>query len=304
MRISTRLENLIIKSLSQSMTVDLMERLARQVFPDYDLHSRSGFPENIPLPQITAAKQIISDMKHGNAFLRFVEVLIDVDKNGIMGRRVSIRFLSQIINEVEQLNYKYNSEIGMFVEGRVKTKGWGILQEGRIYEFAFLRVDIVDNSRLVRSYPREVIRETYEAVKNIVKRIVEKRDGRVWSWEGDGGIAAFYLANKNLKAALCGVEIIMELFMYNLIGCRLDERLKVRVAVHTGPSVFSSSIDTVQNDTLRRLEIIESQYTPPNSVTVSPGVFSDLGGKLERFFRQVEVSTGNYLYNFRLRWNE
>ncbi len=304
MRISARLESLVIKSLSQSMTVYLMERLAQRILPNYDLHRRSGFPDNIPLPQITAAKQITSDMKRSNAFLRFVEVLIDVDKNGIMGRRISIRFLSQIINEVEQLNYKYNAEIGMFVEGKIKTKGWGILQEGRIYEFAFLRLDIVDNSRLVRNYPPDIIEKTYNDIKDIVKTIVEKRDGRIWNWEGDGGIAAFYLANKNLKATLCGVEVIMELFMYNLIGCRLDEKLKVRVAVHTGPSVFSNSIDTIQNDTLRRLEIIESEYTPPNSVTVSPGVFSDLGGKLERFFKQVEVSTGNYLYNFRLQWNE
>ncbi len=304
LKISAKLENIIIRSLSQSMTVYLMERLAQRVYPDYNLHKRTGFPHNIPIPQITAAKQITRDMRQGNAFLRFVEVLIDVNKNGIMGKKISIRFLSQIINEVEQLNYKFDPEIGMFVEGSVKTKGWGILQEGKIYEFSFLRIDIVGNSNLVRKYPSNIIKKTYSEVKSIVKTIVEKRDGRIWNWEGDGGIAAFYLANKNLKAALCGVEILMELFMYNLLECKLNDEIRLRIAVHTGPSVFSESIDDIQNDTLRRLELIESKYTSPNSVTVSPGVFSDLGGKLEKFFTPIEISTGNYLYNCSLKWGE
>ena len=305
MKVSARLENLLIRSLSQSMSVHMMEKLAGSVIPDYDLHESTGFPTNIPIPQITAARQITKDMLRGNYLLKFVEKLVDVNKNGVMGNRIGIRFLSQIINETEEHGFKFDPATGIFIEADDrKTKGWGILQQGRIYEFSFLRFDIVENSRLVRKYPAAIIRNAYDDFKNMVKSIVEKRNGRIWNWEGDGGLASFYLGGKNIQATLSGIEILIELFMYNLLRCKIREGIHTRMAVHTGPSIFSENIDSIQNDTLRRLEAIENEHTESDSLTLSPGVFSDLGGKLERFFRQKTISEGNYLYCFKLDWEE
>ena len=186
-----------MKALSQSLNVHMMEKIAQRILPSYDLHKRSGFPENIPIPQQNAARQITRDMKQLGLFLKFVEVLIEVDQNGVMGRQISIRFLSQILKEVEALHYEYNNEYGLFIEDATKkTKGWGILQNGKSYEFTFIRIDIVRNSELVRKYPEMTVRKTYNDLKRLFKGIIEKRNGRVWDWEGDGGLGAFYLPIK------------------------------------------------------------------------------------------------------------
>ena len=123
MKTSAHLQNQIINALSQSMNVDLMQSLAGRVIPDYDLHERSGFPATIAIPQVTAAKQIAQDMRREDLMMRFIEVLIDVDCNGIMGRSISIRLLSQIINEIESFGFLFNEDFGIFVESekRVKT---------------------------------------------------------------------------------------------------------------------------------------------------------------------------------------
>jgi len=304
MKVNARLATLFISALSQSMPVDLMGKVARMVIPDYDVYDRSGFPANIPMPRADAARQILGDFTRERYFLKLVEALIDVHFHGDMGRDVKISLLPRIIAEIEDQGYRYSPEKGVFVEsaGRERTMGWGTLHEGRTYEFALLRTDIAGNSDLVRRYPRGLIRSTYGNVRDMITRLVEKRDGRMWSWEGDGGLAAFYFIDKTIQATLCGIEILHELFLYNLLASGLPEAVSVRLAVHAGPCRFHRSARESAGDAIRRVEILESSYTVPGSLTVSPGVYTDLGGKLSRFFTPFAGPEGGSLYRYLLEW--
>jgi hypothetical protein len=78
----------------------------------------------------------------------------------------------------------------------------------------------------------------------------------------------------------------------------------VRIAVHTGPCPYHESFGRIQSDTLRRLNLIESRFTRPDSVTLSPGVYSDLGPKLSRFFEPFPGDAGGQLYRYHLRWED
>jgi hypothetical protein len=221
-----------------------------------------------------------------------------------MGRPVSIRLLPQIVKELEVLGYRFKEDQGIFIEagGRGKTKGWGVLREGQLYELSFLRIDTVGNTALVRKYSKRMVVQVYDEVRQMFTKIVEKRDGRLWRWEGDGGIAAFYYGNKNIQAALSGMEMLLELFMYNLFQCPFSSHLQVRLAVHTGPCPFYHNYDRIRSDTLRRLELIESEFAENDSLMISPGVYTDMGTKLDRFFKALRVSSHNLLYQYKLRW--
>jgi len=306
MRIPSRLQKLIIDALSHSMSVHTMVKIVNRINNSYDLYKRSGFPRNIPIPNIDAAKQITKDLVADGLLIKFVEKLIDVYENGLMGRKIKIRFLPQIIRGLESLGFFYDDKYGMFIErseGK-KTKGWGILLEGHIYELTFMNIDIVNNTELVRKYSRNEISQAYFDLREIFKFYVERRNGRIWNWEGDGGLAAFYLEDKNINAILCGIDIISELFLYNLFRCNLKESLKIRLAVHTGPCQFAYNIQTIQSDTLRKIEELETKYTIPDSLTISPGVYSDMGSKLEYFFTAIPIAGGNYIYRYTLKWEE
>lgn len=303
MKVSARLQNYLIQALSQSMPVDLMEQLAGRAIPDYDLHRMSGFPTNIPIPQQDAAVQIVYDMIRQGHARRFAEVLIDVHRNGVMGRPVSIRILSKIIDEIEALGFVFKEDYGLFMEGvQARTKGWGVLKDGSIYEFSFLKMDIAGNTKLVRKYPKARIAKAYADISGLFTAIVERREGRLWHWEGDGGIAAFHFLNKNVQAALAGMEMLLELFMYNLFRCPFLEGLHVRLAVHTGPCQFYHNYEDIRSDTLRRIEVIESEFAATDSLMISPGVYSDMGTKLESFFRPVRITKRNFLYQYKLGW--
>ena len=304
MKISPRLQSYITQALSQSIEVNLMERLAARIIGGYDLYERTGFPASIPIPQGDAARQITADLARTGNIHRFAELLVEVDRSGVMGRPVSVRLLPQIVKELEILGYRFKEDQGIFIEagGRGKTKGWGVLIEGQIYELSFLRIDTVGNTALVRKYSKRLVVQVYNEVRRLFSTIVENRDGRLWQWEGDGGIAAFYYGNKNVQAVLSGMEMLLELFMYNLFQCPFSKPLQVRLAVHTGPCPFHENFERVRSDTLRRLEVIESEFAENDSLVITPGVYSDMGNKLDSFFQSLRVSRHNLLYQYKLRW--
>ena len=304
MRASVRLQTYLTRALAQSMEVVVMEKLAARVIPGYDLYERSGFPPNIPIPQVDAAHQITLDIVREGYLRRFTEMLIEVDRNGLMGRSVSIRLLPQIIKELESLGFVFNEEYGLFMEGDAspKTKGWGVLREAATYDLSFMAMDIVGNTQMVRRYSKPRVLKAYADLRQLFSTVVDRWEGRVWNWEGDGGVAAFYLGNKNAQAALAGMELLLELFVYNLFTPPLPEPLRIRVAVHAGPCQFFERYEELRSDTLRRLEIIEAQLTQPETLVISSRVYSDLGNKLEQFFRPVRISRHQSVYRYRLGW--
>jgi class 3 adenylate cyclase len=306
MKVPARLSTLFVSALSQSMSVELMEKVAQTVIPDYDVHERSGFPSNIPMPRADAARHILKDITREGYFLKLIEALIEVTSRGDMGREVRIPLLSRIVAEVEGQGYSYSREKGVFIEAGegAHTMGWGTLREGKSYEFALLRMDIAGNSELVRRYPKALIAAAYGTLRDLVTRIVEKRDGRIWNWEGDGGLAAFYFMDKTIQATLCGMEIVHELLLQNLLSAALPEPLRVRLAVHAGPCRFLASAKESGGDTIRRVEMLESVYTTPGSLTVSPGVYTDLGSKLSPLFVAVPGPDNSSVYRYSVEWEK
>ncbi len=305
-RIPSKFQRLIVDSLSQSMPIQTMVRIMKIIDNTYDLYERTGFPPNIPIPSIDAARQITRDVVQDGRLVDFVKILVEVNNIGMMGKKISIRFLSQIINELETLGYVYDETDGDFREKKdgQKTAHWGVLLEGKTYDLTFLMIDIVQNTELVRKYDQSFIAEIYGTVRDMFVRIIEKRNGRVWVWEGDGGLAAFHFDDKNVQAVLCGIDLLLELFFYNLMKSPLKEGLKVRIAVHTGPCQLAAHIEKSESDTINTLKLLSDEFTIPDSMTISPSVYSDMGSKLELFFKPVTLKTGKYLYRYRMEWEE
>jgi class 3 adenylate cyclase len=306
MKVSSRMAADFVTALSQAMPVELMQSIARMIIPNYDIYERSGFPSSIHMPRVDAARHILKEFAGEGFLVKFVEALIHVSAEGYMGKPVRIPLLPRIISQVEELGFRYNPEEGVFVEAgaSARTMGWGTLREGRTYEFALLRMDIVGNSEMVRRYPREQIADAYAVVRDLITTRVEKRGGRVWGWEGDGCLAAFYFQDKTIQATLCGMELVHELFVYNLLGRRLPEPVLVRLAVHAGPCRFEKSVKESGGDTIRRAELLEARFTPPGCLTVSPGVFTDLGSKLAPMFAPIPGPDASSVYRYALEWEK
>jgi hypothetical protein len=305
MKQSARLSSLFQQGMIESMGVDLMVALARAAMPNYDINKRTGIPDSIPITKKDAAQQISRDIKESGLMLEFANILVRTHMEGYMSRPLQISRIREIIHEMFSLGYLYDQEYKMFIENSdvQRTPNWGVLKDNTEYQFTFLRLDIAGNSLIVRDNPAHAVEAAYGELRRIVESAVEKRNGRIWSWEGDGVLASFYFSKKNMNATLAGIEILHELFIFNTMRCSLSAPLNVRIAVHTGPCNYTDNIELIKkNETIKKTIELESKYTAVNSLTIS-GItgqhFNDvLLARLEKSAKQSSVK----YFNYNLAW--
>jgi len=307
MRSPNSLAALCVHALAESIDARTMIAIANELIPNYDVYARTGFRQSMVIPSRDMAQQIVSDIVAQDRMLDLISALITIQESGHMGRTYSIPRLRTLVQELFEQGYIYDTENGVFVENPQvrKSRNWGTLTPGREYTMAFLRLDIVKNSQLVRSNSDSVIRKAYAQLRDLVVNATEKRNGRVWQWEGDGGLCAFFIADKHQRAALAALEIIHELDIYNKVACSLSTPLKVRIAVHGGPCEYSDNMETVtKNETLKRLREMEEDHTQPQTVTISSVVKVMLDDIVSEEFLPLNHSSEGKYYNYALKWEQ
>ena len=304
MRVKARVRTLAGRALAESMEVKTMVHLARRLFGSYDLHERTGFPSSVPIPNRTAAKQIVEDVAATGLFLDFVATLIEVERLGMEGRKYRFPRLQAIVNEILETGYRYDADVRGFVEDSEirTTRNWGVLKEGETYIMAFLAVDVVGNSRLVREYGQAKMSDLYDSLRGIITEVAEHRNGRLWGWEGDGGIVAFTFEEQNQRATLAGMEILNELFVYNLIECPLEHGLHARVTVHNGPCEYRTNGSELKADTVKRVWEIDSRHGMTDTLLVTDSVFPSLERVLADRFKALDVADDQTFYTYSVRF--
>jgi hypothetical protein len=307
MKISPHISTLCQKALVDSMSTELMIVIVRKLIPNYDLHQRTGFPESIPVPKKDAAVQIMRDIRDDNYILKFINLLVDMHVSGHMGRPHPILNIKTIIREMYESGYLYDHSFKMFIENPKfqKTMNWGVIRDGDELITTFLRIDIVGNSNLVRENSQNSINEAYDTLRAIVENAIERRNGRIWCWEGDGGLAAFIFSNRDIHAMLAAMEIIHELFIFNRTNLLLDRELAVRIAVHSGPCMYTNNIENLKkNETIKKVIEIETNFAKPNMITLSNTTSQHFDDIILQQLQPVNAGQNVRYYNYELRWGD
>jgi class 3 adenylate cyclase len=258
-----------------SLDLDNMIAFAQQVLPGYDLRSRLGVSERIPVSNYTAAQRIIQDMDSEGHFIDFVEFLIRVDNEGFMGHTISMRGLDDVTGAVVREGYLYDKTARQFFENQREriSPNWGRLKNGDERQMSALRLDIAGNSALVKNNPQNKIQKAYAALREIVSQAVISRYGRLWSWEGDGALAVFFPGPREKAAVFCGMDILHEVFFYNKLKNPLSDPIMLRIGAHVGKvRYFDNSLERLKNETIKETVKLE-EAVPNNSLGVSYNLF-------------------------------
>jgi len=287
MKVRTSTLSLCRRILYESLSAEMMLRFVSIIDPEYDFHERSGIPENYPITNQMAAERIVKDICAEGRILALVELLIRINCDGFMGREYPIKFLRDLVRELGIDGYAFDTSTGLFFEKSTDrvSPNWGRLVEGEEKQMSVLRLDIVENSLLVKRNPKKDVDKAYSDLRAIAQRAIVSRAGRIWSWEGDGVLAAFLFGQRELAAILAGMEILNELFFYNKTDNPLSSPMRVRIAAHTGPIRYSAnSLELLKNETLKEVIAIESDSTPADALSASLNIFLSIDRVIQDCF--------------------
>ncbi|MDR2258894.1 MAG: hypothetical protein LBE14_07080 [Treponema sp.] len=274
------------KCLQLSLPVNMMIRFAGLVYPGYNIYRRTGLSEGMPISNQNAAQRIVADMIQDGYFIDFVETLIRIDAKGYMGRRYVLKGLNDVVAGLIRDGYSFDPISGQFFENQREriSPNWGRLQEGDERKMTVLRLDVAGNSILVRQNSLDKIEQAYKDLRAVVTRAVTSRLGRLWTWEGDGALAAFLFGSMEKSAVYCGMDILHELFFYNRIRNPLNSPINVRIGIHIGTVRYSTNeMERLKNDTVKKAVELESMAAI-NSMGVSSSLFISMDQNMTNLF--------------------
>jgi hypothetical protein len=304
MKVRGALTQTLKKSLYESLNAEMLERVAQDVIADYDLCERTGFPRNIPMQVQIAASRIVDDVLAEDRLLHFLERLVLLEREGFMGRSYRIACLREILKQTMGEGYIWDQDTGRFMEDpRIRrTQNWGRILPGEELRFSLLRIDVVKNSLLVKNHGEAAARGAYENMRGMLSRAVDGRAGRVWSWEGDGALAAFTFGHSTTLSVLAGMSMLHELFIYNRTYNRIGEPLRIRAAVHTGLLRYDTDLgEMLKQETCKEAVEAESKWTPTDSLSITHAVAGTLDHViLDRFKPGSEPGSRALVYSINL----
>ena len=282
------------KCLQLSLSVDQMIRFAELVNPKYNIYKRLGLNEGMPIPNQNAAERIVADMIHDGYYVDFVEALVRIDREGYMGGRHELKGLANVVASLIDEGYSFDKVTGQFLENQNEhiSANWGRLLEGDERKMTMLRLDIAGNSALVRNNPRPKIEKAYSDIRSIVSRAVTGRLGRLWSWEGDGALAAFLFGPMEKMAVSAGMEIIHELFFYNRLRNPLNSPINVRLGAQIGLVRYSGNeLERQKNDAVKQAVYLEG-LAAINTLSASYNLAFNMDQNMLNLFSPEKTSGG------------
>jgi class 3 adenylate cyclase len=268
----SRLKRLISEDLARTFTAREIQTFIRNIDRNLDVYDITGYKHDSPIPRKDAAKGVVDYLVDTKRLHQLLDLLIYTSQNGFKGEGIAFNGIKLIFKEMEECGYTYRNDLRkvVFIEKTLeKRNDWGFLEEGKVYNFCFVSVDICGNSKLVREYDSLMIKDTYKNFKKMVTNSVEIRKGRIWNWEGDGGLCVFHLDDFVNQAVLSSIDIMSSMIIFNSTTNLLNEDIRIRIGINAGSAEYKNDTASITSDSIEETKNIEKKHTEPETISIS-----------------------------------
>jgi len=287
------IEKDIIELVSRNMKTDHVEEMGRLIFGSFDVYKVLQAPSHVTVPVRNAAGALLEEAKRTDRWRDVVQLLIEIDGSVFMGRQIRLEGLELVLENLARggLIYDYRRrKLKKSSEDPVHIINWGSLRPGRNYPITIASLDVVESSRLVREHGMRKMRRLMFRFHQFLLDKLRVYEGRLWSWRGDGGIAAFAFSDSERRAVQFCLDVQRTMVVFNSWHEKpFDDDVALRMAVDSGPLTFSDDPGQIVADVINYASHLESKETGAGCVSASEVVYRVLPPTLQRAFSQDGV---------------
>ena len=277
-----------------------INHLGKLLFKEYDSHRLSGVESHITLSSRKCADMLVKQCGNSEKTLHLIKLIADLDESSIFGRDVRIEGLEIFLNNLARAGLIYDPDKHKFIKdqsGGADLVNWGSLRSGKTYSFTVVSLDIVGNSKLVRTYGTRAMEKLYFQFRTFLVRKVSQYDGRFWGYAGDGGLIAFTFKHHANRAVKCALDIQLTMPLFNMDAIiPMKEHLSLRLAMDTGRIRFMSKTGTIVSEVINYAAHLEKSGTEPGGVSISDRTAESLDPRILTMFEKREPFEGREYY--------
>lgn len=283
-----KLKRILRDVLTRSCNTEQIAYIGREADPNFNLKVISGFGEHVVIPKQVAADTVLDYFNTEYQLLNFISLLFFYEGKGISGGIVSLKEKNKLERFLNENNFYFDPNLNKFIISQEKTKNkdWGILESGQEYKLAFLSLDIVSSSELIKTNVKLDIEQTLVNFKNYTSKKIEKFNGRIWQWYGDGGLVCFLNESGVSSAIRSCIDILYCLPIFNLTlnQLRWENRISLRLSIHFGTAVYNEDVNFIDNEDIEFTRTLEHIMGVPNEVVISETAINLSDNELRKFF--------------------
>jgi class 3 adenylate cyclase len=296
------LDHALLKDLAEmmgrSLTFTDIEAVGGYLFKDHGFrtHDIAGVDRKISISPLNAARRLVEECERKGRIGDLLAFAFELDGAPLNGRSVKLEGMESLLYNLSRSGTYYDfakRRLVGFEPEKKSLPGWGVLKSGREYPITVASVDICQNSELVRKHRPAVMEKVYYRLWDFLKRRLDVHDGRMWSWAGDGGLAAFRGDHRTTAAVSCCLEILYGLPVFNLQPDKpIPESLCLRIALDTGPVKFSDDTGRIVSEVINYAAHLEKKGTEPGCLSVSDAVYAALPVSMRGVFTETHLFEG------------
>ncbi len=284
------------KLLYNSFNSKELKHIGAWVNQAFDLEKLADFPKGVDIPRATAADLTVNYFDEKGILDELISYILSL--NTYKGRDIKLYNLTEFLNSLHSCGLKYNKESNRLEQCNTEGRGWGILVPEREYFLTCVSIDIVDSSKIVHTCKRELVEKTFNNFRSYVFRRIQKYNGRIWEWLGDGGMAVFHDREGISDAVLSSIDILINIILFNSMMNFIPQKISIRIGIHCGLLTYKDNFADITGDAKKQALIIEKDYTYPNEMTVSGAVMTDLEQNIKKNFYANKKTKLGQLYKF------
>ena len=291
--------------LETCLLTEQINHLGRDMDPEFDVAAISGFGERIVIPRQVAAQCVLDFFRTDEQLLAFTGYMLSRRGLGASGGVIRLQGEQRLLDLLSEKGWLFEENEGRFRKDQSveRTADWGVMQPGQEYYHSFASIDIVGSSELIRTNVKDDVEITMARLRTFIYGHVEKMNGRVWSWYGDGGMAVFFGEDSVARCVLSTMRLLVYLPVFNIAQNELrpETDIRLRVGSHHGTAVYQRDISKVVSPDLRFAMDMEKNRAEPNSLAISDTIFQNLRQEIRSAFQVAEDLGGMKTYLYRPR---
>ncbi|MBN1410087.1 MAG: hypothetical protein JW969_04530 [Spirochaetales bacterium] len=142
-----------------------------------------------------------------------------------------VQFLEEYREDYEAADIEIAEKSKKYI---VSPNGWKDIKTGTESTFTIIFIEMDDKKEIEQKYGKKNLKVALAVFRNFIERQIYPFEGKIWYWNGYGGIILFPYKGKEIDAVLCAFRLYLFKFIHDIRESHFPNFISFRTVMHLG----------------------------------------------------------------------
>ena len=183
-----------------------------------------------------------------------------------------------------------------------KNVSWENLKNNESYHLSLVMIEIILREKDSGQYSKSIIDKIFFEIRNEINKISKMFGGKLWYWNNNYGVIAFYFDDKINCSILAAIYFYTHFFQICLEILKLNNIPHFKIGINEGKTVFNYiNTGEITSSIINSLSHLTKKHTDKDCLNISENVYKKLNPRLKNYFLKIRNNNNNdilYQYQF------